>query len=78
MRDFPRQQAHDRGMAAPCRVHLLGAFAVDVDGRTIAPRSWNRESADLVKVLALAPSHHLEHDQVISRLWPTLPLPAAH
>jgi DNA-binding SARP family transcriptional activator len=65
-------------MAAPCRIHLLGTFAVDVDGRTVAPRSWHRESADLVKVLALAPSHHLEHDEVISRLWPTLPLPAAH
>lgn len=78
MRDFRRQEAHDRGMAGPCRIHLLGAFSVEVEGRPVPARAWRRESADLVKVLALAPSHLLDEGEVVSRLWPTLPRPVAH
>jgi DNA-binding SARP family transcriptional activator len=65
-------------MAGPCRIHLLGTFSVDVDRRPVPPRAWRRESAGLVKVLALAPAHLLDQDEVVSRLWPALPLAAAH
>jgi DNA-binding SARP family transcriptional activator len=63
-------------MAGTCRIHLLGGFAVEVDRRPVPPRAWRRESADLVKVLALAPSHHVDQDELLSRLWPELPAPA--
>lgn len=65
-------------MAGPCRIHLLGTFSVEVDGRPVSPRAWRPESANLVKVLALAPSHHLEQDELLTRLWPTLPPALAH
>lgn len=62
-------------MAGPCRIHLLGTFSVDVDRHPVSPRAWRRESAGLVKILALAPSHHLDDEEVVSMLWPHLPLP---
>lgn len=59
-------------MAGCCRIRLLGDFAVTVDDRLLPPRAWRRDSASLVKVLALTPSHHAEVDEVLSRLWPGL------
>ncbi|HUR15586.1 MAG TPA: hypothetical protein VM097_14015 [Mycobacteriales bacterium] len=63
-------------MAGTCRIRLLGDFAVDVDRHPVSPKAWRRESADLVKVLALAPSHRLEQEEVLRRLWPALPVAA--
>lgn len=60
-------------MAGTCRVTLLGHFTVDVDGRAVPSGAWRPDSADLVKALALAPAHHLTEDELLSRLWPTLP-----
>src|SRR5207253_219313 len=58
------------GMAAPCRIRLLGAFDVEVGGRPVPPAAWRPEAALLVKLLALEPAHHLQRRQVIERLWP--------
>lgn len=59
-------------MAGSCRIRLLGAFDVTLDDRPLPPRAWRRDSASLVKVLALTPAHHLDAGEVIGRLWPTL------
>ena len=60
-------------MAGSCRIHLLGEFAVEVDGRPVPPRAWRRDSAALVKLLALASAHHMLQSELISRMWPGLP-----
>lgn len=70
MRDFGVPEAHHRGMAGSCRIRLLGDFAVELDDRPLPPRAWRRDSASLVKVLALAPAHHLDADEVLQRLAP--------
>ncbi|HLM51174.1 MAG TPA: BTAD domain-containing putative transcriptional regulator, partial [Solirubrobacteraceae bacterium] len=58
-------------------VHLLGRFAVDVDGRPLPDDAFaQRRAADLVKVLALAPGHRLSRDRVVEMLWPRLPADA--
>jgi DNA-binding SARP family transcriptional activator/predicted negative regulator of RcsB-dependent stress response len=50
---------------------LLGRFAVLVDGSPVSPDAWrSRRAADLVKVLALAPGHRLNREQVMEALWP--------
>jgi len=52
-------------------VRVLGGFAVIVDGVPTPARSWARRSAAaLVKILALAPGHHLHREQVLDLLWP--------
>ena len=63
------------GPARPTRVAvtLLGRFEVRVDGRTIASSRWSRrQSAALVKLLALTPARSLHREQVIDALWPGL------
>ena len=53
------------------RIWLLGGFRVSVGSRTIEHDQWRlRNSAALVKLLALAPSHRLHREQVIDLLWP--------
>lgn len=56
------------------RIELFGGFRVSVDGRAIAEDAWRRrKSAALVKLLALAPRHRLQREQVMDALWPELP-----
>jgi DNA-binding SARP family transcriptional activator len=58
---------------------LFGGFAVEVDGRAVAPESWSqRKPAALLKLLALAPGHRLRREQAMDVLWPELdPVAAA-
>jgi predicted ATPase/DNA-binding SARP family transcriptional activator/DNA-binding CsgD family transcriptional regulator len=52
---------------------LLGGFAVSVGERTVWKDAWRlKKAASLVKLLALAPGHHLHREQVIDLLWPNL------
>jgi DNA-binding SARP family transcriptional activator len=56
------------------RIELFGGFRVSVDGRAVADDAWRRrKSAALVKLLALAPRHRLQREQVMDALWPDLP-----
>lgn len=77
----PRQAAHvkheARGTAGvvpePLHVRLLGGFQVSVGPRTIEDGEWRLKKArSLVKLLALAPQHHLHREQVMNLLWPNL------
>ena len=57
------------------RVWLLGGLTVSVENRTIEVEAWRlRKAANLVKLLALAPSHR---EQVMEALWPNLTKRAA-
>jgi DNA-binding SARP family transcriptional activator len=50
---------------------LLGGFEVIVGARTVEEDAWRlRKAASLVKLLALAPNHHLHREQVMVVLWP--------
>ncbi len=50
---------------------LLGGFAATVDGESLAGARWRlRKGRDLVKLLALAPSHRLHREQLMDALWP--------
>ena len=61
------------GMGSSCSIRLLGAFVVEVDGSAIPTTAWrHRRSAELVKLLALAPGHRIHREQVIDLLWPGL------
>jgi predicted ATPase/DNA-binding SARP family transcriptional activator len=52
-------------------IRLLGGFEVEIGARPIAPGAWRlRKSADLVKLLALAPGHRLTRDHLLDTLWP--------
>lgn len=52
-------------------VHLLGRFAVAVDGAAISGNDWlSRRAADVVKLLAMTPGHRIHRAQVIDALWP--------
>jgi DNA-binding SARP family transcriptional activator len=64
--------AADPGGVTPVTcVALLGRFEVRVDGALVAPGHWaRRHAAALVKLLALAPGHHLHREQLIDLLWP--------
>jgi DNA-binding SARP family transcriptional activator len=65
-------------MEAVCRVGLLGGFTVEVGGRPIPDEAWrHRRGADLVKILALAPRHSVQREQVMEMLWPEFPIEAA-
>src|SRR6266436_3886440 len=61
-----------------CTVWLLGGFEVRVDGNPVPPDAWrSRRAADLVKLLALEPSHQLHREVVMDLLWPELGTEAA-
>ena len=65
-------------MPGTCVIRLLGGFLVEVDGRPLPPVVWrHRRGADLVKLLALAPTHRLHREQLTEALWPELPPEAA-
>jgi DNA-binding SARP family transcriptional activator len=58
---------------ARCTVRLLGRFEVSADGRVVPVDAWrSRRAADLVKVLALAPSQAMHREQIMALLWPEL------
>ena len=60
------------------RIRLLGGFRVSVGGRSIVESEWRlRKSKAVVKLLALAPGHRLQRDQVLDYLWPGLDPAAA-
>lgn len=55
-------------------IRVLGGFEVSVDGRRVPAQAWQqRRASELVKLLALAPRHRLQREQVIDALWPDLP-----
>jgi len=54
-------------------VYLLGGFEVLVDGVPIPDEAWRRrDSAALVKLLALSTGHRMPREQVLDALWPGL------
>src|SRR5438477_4577026 len=60
------------------RIRLLGAFAVEIDGRDVAAHPWRlRKSRTLVKILALAPEQRMHRDRLLEILWPDRSAPAA-
>jgi predicted ATPase/DNA-binding SARP family transcriptional activator len=67
-------------VAAPpiLSIQLLGGFRVSVGARTIEDAEWRlNKSKQVVKLLALAPHHALQRDQVQDLLWPDHTLDAA-
>ena len=53
------------------RLWLLGGFRVSVGTNTVQEGDWRlRKAASLVKLLALAPSHHLHRERAMDLLWP--------
>jgi predicted ATPase/DNA-binding SARP family transcriptional activator len=52
-------------------IRLLGGFGLLVDGKPVPTGSWRlRKARDVVKILALAPGHRRQRDEVIEALWP--------
>jgi DNA-binding SARP family transcriptional activator len=88
MRSHPRRttapEQHDQqlrgdsrraatGTPEVVRVELLGGFRLWVGPRVIDEGQWRlRMARSLVKLLALAPGHHLHREQVMDALWPGL------
>jgi DNA-binding SARP family transcriptional activator len=65
-------------MPATCQVRVLGGFGVAVDGQPVPTHAWrSRRAADVVKLLAIEPSHRLHREQVMELLWPDLAVEAA-
>src|SRR5919106_111593 len=59
------------GRPETLRLWLLGGFRVSVGTHTVEEGAWRlRKASALVKLLALAPSHHLHREQAMALLWP--------
>jgi predicted ATPase/DNA-binding SARP family transcriptional activator/DNA-binding CsgD family transcriptional regulator len=59
------------GRPETVRVWLLGGFRVSVGTHTVQEGAWRlRKAAALVKLLALAPGHHLHRERAMDILWP--------
>jgi predicted ATPase/DNA-binding SARP family transcriptional activator len=59
------------GRPETVRVWLLGRFRVSVGPHTVEEGAWRlRKAAALVKLLALAPGHHLHRERAMDLLWP--------
>src|SRR5215217_1305458 len=59
------------GRPETVRVWLLGGFRVSVGTRTVEEGAWRlRKASALVKLLALAPGHHLHRERAMDLLWP--------
>jgi predicted ATPase/DNA-binding SARP family transcriptional activator/DNA-binding CsgD family transcriptional regulator len=55
------------------RIGLLGGFRLSVGPRLIEEDQWRlRRARSLLKLLTLAPGHHLHREQVMETLWPDL------
>jgi tetratricopeptide (TPR) repeat protein len=53
------------------KVFLLGRFEVELEGAPIPNGAWRRRrAADLMKLMALAPSHAMTRERVMDALWP--------
>jgi len=66
-----RGQGFVGGQAEAIRVRLLGELRVSVGSRVIQAKQWRlRKPATLVKLLALAPHHRLQREQIMDLLWP--------
>jgi len=53
------------------RISLLGGFFIHQGENTLGPDCFRlRKACDLVKLLALAPRHRLQRDQILEWLWP--------
>jgi predicted ATPase/DNA-binding SARP family transcriptional activator len=64
--------------AAQLEIRLLGSFRVTVGDRPLPDNSWRRKRAsDIVKLLALEPTHRLHREQIADALWPDLDPDAA-
>lgn len=58
------------------RVHCLGAFALEVDGRTVPPSAWpSRKARDALKILAVSGADGLTRARLEGLLWPDVPAP---
>ena len=74
--DAPLRSEHEplstRGrVAGAVRVSLLGSFRISVGAHVVEESAWQlRKAASLVKLLSLAPAHHLHRGQVMEILWP--------
>src|SRR5215471_15945364 len=56
---------------ATLEITLLGGFEVKIGGRVVQDAEWRlRKAKNLVKLLALAPRHRLQREQVMEILWP--------
>src|SRR5215208_5740786 len=59
------------GRPETVRVWLLGGFRVSVGTHTVEEGAWRlRKAASLMKLLALAPGHHLHRERAMDLLWP--------
>ena len=68
---IPRNGASHR--APGLHIELLGGFRITVGSTVIEENDWRlRKARNLVKLLALAPSHRLHREQVTELLWPDL------
>ena len=53
------------------RVHCLGAFALDVEGRTVPSSAWpSRKARDALKLLAVSDPDGLSRSRLEGLLWP--------
>src|SRR3954471_6456592 len=68
-----RRRGGDPSCVSRVEIRVLGGFAVSIDGRRVPAQAWRqRRASELVKLLALAPGHRLQREQVIDALWPEL------
>src|SRR5919112_477147 len=59
------------GRPETLRVWLLGGFRVSVGTHTVEEGAWRlRKASALMKLLVLAPGHHLHREQAMDLLWP--------
>ncbi len=59
------------GLEAGLRISLLGGFQIHQAEDSLGPECFRlRKARDLVKLLALAPRHRLQRDQLLEWLWP--------
>jgi predicted ATPase/DNA-binding SARP family transcriptional activator/DNA-binding CsgD family transcriptional regulator len=69
-----REDPEDVTGSLTLRIRLLGGFQVSVGSRSVEDDAWRlRKAAGLIKLLALAPRHHLPRGRVTELLWPDSP-----
>ena len=66
-----RRHGSKGGDAEIVRIRMLGGFRVSVGDHTLPEDTWRlKKAAALIKLLALAPNHHLHREQAMELLWP--------
>ncbi len=66
MPELPASQA-----SVELRIQLLAGFSITIGERQISAGQFRlRKSRNLIKLLALAPTHRLQRDQLLELLWP--------